>query len=214
MLETPYEQRRARAFCLAGLVAVSVCAGVLVGRYSAVVFPISSVASVPAESQPQPAEHATSQQPVGSLAEHLNLKSPLASDPGKNQTDSDRQRTSDGPQSSTQRPAESQKADQPTQKQSAAVESVERHEQVAEQPEESKVGGATILNRDAGERARDARTMPDHGRNQTLEARPRILGDANPLNSECARRYASFRESDGTYQPYGSAQRKVCPLLH
>jgi hypothetical protein len=211
MLETPYEQRRARAFCLAGLVAVSVCAGVLVGRYSAVVFPISSVASVPAESKPQPADHAASQQPVGSLAEHLNLKSRLASDPGKNQADSDRRKASESRQSSAQQPADSQKADQPTQKQSAAVENIERHGQPAEEPEESKVGGATILNPDTGERARDATTMPD--RNRALEERPRTSGDATPLNSECARRYASFRESDGTYQPYGSAPRKVCPLL-
>jgi hypothetical protein len=31
--------------------------------------------------------------------------------------------------------------------------------------------------------------------------------------AECERRYSSFRRSDGTYQPYGSRPREVCPLL-
>jgi hypothetical protein len=30
---------------------------------------------------------------------------------------------------------------------------------------------------------------------------------------ECERRYASFRHGDGTYQPYGSRSREVCPFL-
>jgi len=31
--------------------------------------------------------------------------------------------------------------------------------------------------------------------------------------AECERRYSSFRRSDGTYQPYGSRPRELCPLL-
>ena len=31
--------------------------------------------------------------------------------------------------------------------------------------------------------------------------------------AECERRYASFRRSDGTYQPYGRISREVCPFL-
>jgi hypothetical protein len=31
--------------------------------------------------------------------------------------------------------------------------------------------------------------------------------------AECERRYASFRRSDGTYQPYGRSSRAICPLL-
>lgn len=42
--------------------------------------------------------------------------------------------------------------------------------------------------------------------------------DAPDLGSEeqiaaCERRFASFRRSDGTYQPYGSRGRQLCPLL-
>lgn len=31
--------------------------------------------------------------------------------------------------------------------------------------------------------------------------------------AECESRYASFRRSDGTYQPFGRSTRQVCPLL-
>jgi hypothetical protein len=37
-------------------------------------------------------------------------------------------------------------------------------------------------------------------------------GDA-AASTECGRRFASFRRSDGTYQPYGSRTRVVCPYL-
>jgi hypothetical protein len=202
MHETPYEQRRARAFCLAGIVAVSACAGVLIGRYSAVIFPISSVANAPGEAQPQPSQQATSQ-PAGSLAEHLNRKSQEVVAADKDKPESNGQKASDSP-----------KADDSTQKQSAAVENVEKDRPAAEQPEESKVGGATILNPGADQRTRDARrVMDDASRNDVPETQPKLSGETSPQNSECARRYASFRESDGTYQPYGSSQRKVCPLL-
>jgi hypothetical protein len=36
---------------------------------------------------------------------------------------------------------------------------------------------------------------------------------ADPGAAECERRYSSFRRSDGTYQPFGSAQRVRCPHL-
>ena len=31
--------------------------------------------------------------------------------------------------------------------------------------------------------------------------------------AECESRYASFRRSDGTYQPFGRSTRQMCPLL-
>lgn len=31
--------------------------------------------------------------------------------------------------------------------------------------------------------------------------------------AQCKSRYASFRRSDGTYQPFGRSSRQVCPLL-
>lgn len=42
--------------------------------------------------------------------------------------------------------------------------------------------------------------------------------DRDPTHDErayaaCERRYASFRRSDGTYQPYGRSSRELCPLL-
>ncbi len=37
--------------------------------------------------------------------------------------------------------------------------------------------------------------------------------DDNGRTAECARRYLSFRASDGTYQPFGRASRELCPLL-
>jgi hypothetical protein len=209
MLDTPYEQRRARALCLAGIVAVSLCAGALLGRYSAVVFPIASVASVPAEARPQPAQHAASRS-GRSLAEHLNLKSPAA---GEGRLDNTHQNTTVHETGSTPQTAGGPKTEDSTQKQSLATENIEKDGQTSEQPD-SKVSGATILNPEASQRAPDARKMPDSMSPRDIaETQLKLSGDTSPANSECARRYASFRESDGTYQPYGSAHRKVCPLL-
>lgn len=201
MPETPYEQRRARAFCLAGIVVISACAGVLIGRYSAVVFPISTAAQSSAEPRPQPSQHATNQS-AGSLAEQLNRKSQEVA-AGK-----------DSPKTSAEPITGGPKTDDPAQKQSAAVEDAQTYRPAAEQPEDNKVGGATILNPGANQRTRDAGQLTDNvGRNDAPDTQPKPSGDSSPQNSECARRYASFRESDGTYQPYGSSQRKVCPLL-
>ncbi len=216
MDNTPYEQQRARASCLAGIVAVSLCAGAIVGRYSAVVFPVSSVGSVSAESKPHPAQQ-TASQPVGSLAEHLNLKSQDVV-AGKDKPDTSGQKANgaskpEDSQKAVQQTTDSPKPNEPARTQSAAVENVPS-EPAVEQPEENKVGGATVLNPGANQRTRDTRKAPESvSRNDVSETQPSLSGNASPQNAECARRYASFRESDGTYQPYGSAQRKVCPLL-
>jgi hypothetical protein len=37
--------------------------------------------------------------------------------------------------------------------------------------------------------------------------------NADRAVAECERRYASFRRSDGTYQPYGDRPRELCPML-
>ena len=207
MHTTPYEQQRIRTLCLAGIVAVSLCAGVLIGRYSAAVFPVSSVASVPVEAKPQPVQQAKSP-PAGSLAEHLS-KSQGAVAAGSDKPESNRQTTTDGQTTSA-----TPKPDASAQKQSAAVEDVRREERTVEPLEDNKIGGATILNPGANPRTRDAgKASMTVGSTDVPETQPTLSGDASPQNSECARRYASFRESDGTYQPYGSSQRRVCPLL-
>jgi hypothetical protein len=70
-----------------------------------------------------------------------------------------------------------------------------------------------------------ARDLPRAGAQWTvLEPRQRPSEDdgANPISAdrpeqavvmECERRYASFRRSDGTYQPFNSRSRELCPLL-
>ncbi len=219
MDNTPYEQQRARTYCLVAIVAVSLCAGGIVGRYSAMILPVSNAASVSAESKQQPARPVASQ-PARSLAEHLNLK-PQNVVAGKDKPDIDSQKTSDGPKAddaqkaSANQATDGPKPNEPARTQSAAVENVQaenvKNEPAVEQPEDNKVGGATVLNPDANQRMREARKMPD--RNDVSEMQPSLSTDNGPQNAQCARRYASFRESDGTYQPYGSAQRRVCPLL-
>jgi len=49
------------------------------------------------------------------------------------------------------------------------------------------------------------------------ERRANAMDDGRAFDAasvaECESRYASFRRSDGTYQPYGRYSRQVCPLL-
>jgi hypothetical protein len=90
------------------------------------------------------------------------------------------------------------------------------------------VAGATIINAGAAEgkaAARDASQNPP----STKSARPEGSTEADldqpdrqtaseriadeSLIARCARRYASFRASDGTYQPYDGGPRKLCALL-
>ena len=52
--------------------------------------------------------------------------------------------------------------------------------------------------------------VPQHGVN-TGESVPQ-RADAM-ANQGCRRRFSSFRESDGTYQPYGGGARMRCPYL-
>jgi hypothetical protein len=214
MHNTPYEQRRVRALCLAGIVAVSACAGVLIGRYSTVVFPLSSGASVAAQSKPQPARQ-TATQPARSLAEQLNQRSQEIAAAGKEKINDNNQPASDGQKASgAPKTDHGQTADSPAPRQSAAVESLQKSESAVEPPEDNKIGGATVLNPGAKQQTRDARKVPDTvSQSDTPDAQTRVSGEGSPQISECARRYASFRESDGTYQPYGSSQRRVCPLL-
>lgn len=215
MHNTPYEQRRARALCLAGIVAVSACAGVLIGRYSTVVFPLSSGASIAAEPKPQPAQQ-TAIQPARSLAEQLDQRSQdIATAAGKEKIEANIRPASDIQKAgNTPKTDGGQTANGPAPRQSAAVESLQKSEPAIEPPEDSKIGGATVLNPGAKQQTRDGGKAADAvSQSDTPDAQARVSGDGSPQSSECARRYASFRESDGTYQPYGSSQRKVCPLL-
>lgn len=212
MHNTPYEQRRARALCLAGIVAVSACAGVLVGRYSTVVFPLSSGVSIAAEPKPKPAQQ-TAIQPARSLAEQLNQRSQEITAAGKEKINDDSRPANDGQKASgAPKTDDGQTTDSPAPKQSAAVESLQKGEMATEPTEDNKVGGATVLNPGANRQTPDPRNAPNTV-SDTPDAQTRVSGGGSPQISECARRYASFRESDGTYQPYGSSQRKVCPLL-
>jgi hypothetical protein len=81
---------------------------------------------------------------------------------------------------------------------------------VPAQTDSDVVLGATVINSGSARPATNAEK--DRAGNG-----PKQLDAANERNNggimECARRYASFRESDGTYQPYNSSQRRPCPLL-
>ena len=62
------------------------------------------------------------------------------------------------------------------------------------------------------ERAADRRaSRPDD------ERRVNAMDDGHAFDAasvaECKSRYASFRRSDGTYQPFGRSSRQVCPFL-
>ena len=62
------------------------------------------------------------------------------------------------------------------------------------------------------ERAADRRaSRPDD------ERRVNAMDDGHAFDAasvaECESRYASFRRSDGTYQPFGRNSRQVCPFL-
>lgn len=68
--------------------------------------------------------------------------------------------------------------------------------------------GPVLLN--AGSTANDA---------VAADSNPPIAAGAGPYNpgdiavAQCGRRFSSFRQSDGTYQPLDSGPRKRCPLL-
>lgn len=77
--------------------------------------------------------------------------------------------------------------------------------ETAERPDGASRFGATVVNAGSGTPGGDLleRAAPAQERSDT----------AKWSTFECARRYASFRESDGTYQPYGSSQRRLCHLF-
>jgi len=62
---------------------------------------------------------------------------------------------------------------------------------------------------------------PDHGEARAATAEPVRRADDDVADTEtdqqglaaCARRYSSFRRSDGSYQPFGGGPRQRCPLL-
>lgn len=62
------------------------------------------------------------------------------------------------------------------------------------------------------ERALNRRTNQPDG-----ERRANAMGEGHGFDAasvaECESRYASFRRSDGTYQPFGRSTRQMCPLL-
>jgi hypothetical protein len=64
--------------------------------------------------------------------------------------------------------------------------------------------------REAPERRAQTREADRDGSEAERHGSDPALEDAL---SACARRYASFRRSDGTYQPYGRSSRELCPLL-
>lgn len=87
----------------------------------------------------------------------------------------------------------------------------------------------TTVTSDEGDRVRapqnDARVTettteraPDRRANRPDdERRANTMDDGQAFDAasvaECESRYASFRRSDGTYQPFGRSSRQVCPLL-
>jgi len=51
------------------------------------------------------------------------------------------------------------------------------------------------------------------GAGNGLEKESALGADMDGIGA-CERQYASFRRSDGTYQPYDGGPRRRCPLLH
>jgi hypothetical protein len=197
MVGPTYEDvRRARVACLTGIVIISVGAGFLGGRISAWLIPPGGSPSL-STSLGQVAPEPPARQAAQSTQERKDDKSAEAAP-----------RADDAPQTG---PAESAKVDAGPrisgQEPPNAAQRVESAEQSADRSEERRVYGATVVN--AGSTRAGRAWQEDSATSKSIQER----SDASGSITECARRYASFRESDGTYQPYGSSQRRRCPLL-
>lgn len=103
--------------------------------------------------------------------------------------------------------------------------------QAAAVQDEQKVpethAGATIINAGAASKPSASRNAPASPATEAPNSN--VAADRSPDRSDadvapgrsadqetlerCARRYASFRASDGTYQPYDGGTRKLCSLL-
>jgi hypothetical protein len=71
--------------------------------------------------------------------------------------------------------------------------------------------GVTLLNPGKVDAGPDGQDLGRRG--PETPAFDRAVGAASPTAQECERRYSSFRQSDGTYQPFGGGPRVRCPLL-
>ncbi|MFM9849387.1 MAG: BA14K family protein [Hyphomicrobiaceae bacterium] len=186
---TRAEERRARIVSLTGVVIISVGLGFLGGRVSAWLVPI------------------------GGNSLSTSLGHVTAEPLGRRPFQSTEERKENKPAetavraSSTTQAALEKRANEHDGTASAGEKSPDHAQglETAERPEERRVFGATVVNAGSaspGRELREDRAAPGQERADTAER----------STIECARRYASFRESDGTYQPFGSSQRRRCPL--
>ena len=185
-MDSPYKDvRRARVVCLTGIVIISVGLGFVGGRVSAWLIPIGGNSSL-----------STS---LGQVAADPPRRHPVQSDEGRkaNKSTETVVRADDAIQVA---PEKSSNEHDGT---ARAEETPDRAQgsKIAEWPEERRLFGATVVN--AGSELQKDRAASGQERSDT----------ADSSTAACARRYASFRESDGTYQPYDSSQRRRCPLL-
>jgi hypothetical protein len=185
---TYQDARRARIVCLTGIVIISVGLGFLGGRVSAWLVPIGG--SSLSTSLGQVAAAPPRQHPAQSTEERKENK------PAERAV-----RADDAAQA-----APDKRPNEPDGTASAGGAPQDRAQGMG--TEERRVFGATVVNAGAaspGAELRKDRAAPGQSQKRS--------DTAERSTSECARRYASFRESDGTYQPYDSSERRPCPLL-
>lgn len=199
---TQVHTRRARTVAALVLVAAGWSVGFLAGRMSAWLIPVDTASVVEKRG---PSQDVASASPAGPAAPPANATSRTASTPdpaapsdagdGKGRTKSeavsaggrDDKRAAQGVVA-----AAPERAQTPKGAESASA------EPKADEPE------VTLLNPDWKGAKEDA---AQSGRASTRES-----ADQTGI-AECERRYASFRRSDGTYQPYGRSSRETCPFL-
>lgn len=194
--------RRARVACLAGIVVISVAAGFLGGRVSAWLIPpggspslSTSLGQVAPEPPTQQAVQSTQDRKDDKSAETAPRETATRADDALQTGPAESAKGDDGPRTAGQEPPD-------------GAQRVESADQSADRSEERRVYGATVVN--AGSTRAGSALREDRAASKPMQERSDAAGGSA---TECARRYASFRESDGTYQPYGSSQRRRCPLL-
>lgn len=200
------------------------CAGWAVGffsgRMSAWLFPVTDTQIVVMQKAPEPAAPAPTAAEKGSPAPEAAAATPAPAQPA-------------GPPEASSTVAAREEATAPSSPTPpAAKDGGERPAQPAESvaPTAGQADTAqtkiTVINPDAGKRAPPTAREPVRSREdrEHLTREPAsqpddyapAYGYRSPDQASiaaCERRYSSFRRSDGTYQPYNSPTRELCPLL-
>jgi hypothetical protein len=197
-MQHSYEDfRRARIAYALGLVVISAGLGFLGGRFSALLVPVASHSLETALGRVAPEAPRDDNQSQQQVAKREPPETA-----GHHHKDS-----SANSQSSLEQPGLIGGAPEPSEGGAREARNVPSE---PEQADNDVVLGATVIN--------SGSALPDTKSERNRAGTRREQSDAENArddagSTECARRYASFRESDGTYQPYNSPQRRPCPLL-